>query len=41
MMSLGLYQAAIYIEENEPVESKWAEMLSTLDTKRPTAKLGL
>jgi putative inorganic carbon (hco3(-)) transporter len=38
---LGLYQAAMYIEEHEPVESKWAEMLSSLETKHSFIKMGL
>jgi putative inorganic carbon (hco3(-)) transporter len=38
---LGLYNAAMYIEKNEPAESKWAEMLSTLESKRPLSRMGL
>ncbi|MFA6451143.1 MAG: O-antigen ligase family protein [bacterium] len=41
VMFLALSNAAMNIEENEPVESKWAEMLSTLESKRPLAKMGL
>ncbi len=40
-MFLALFNAGMYVEENEPVESKWAEMLSTLESKRPLAKMGL
>ncbi len=41
MMFQGLYHSTKYIEENEPVESKWAEMLTSLDNKRPQIRLGM
>ncbi|MFC1474844.1 O-antigen ligase family protein [bacterium] len=40
-MFLGLYQATIYVEENEPKSVEWARLLSSVDLKRPTMRMGL
>jgi len=38
---LAMYPAAIYIEENEPANAEWAEMLSTLDIRHTPLEMGL
>jgi O-antigen ligase len=40
-MFMGIYMAAIYIEENEPEEAEWADMISTLNVRRPRLELGM
>lgn len=40
-MFLGMYSAAVYIEENEPGQAEWADMLSTLEVKRPRLEMGM
>lgn len=38
---LGLFQAAIFIEEHEHREVEWAHMLSTIDLKRSAVRMGM
>lgn len=37
----GLLQAVIYVEDHEHKEVEWAEMLSTIDLKRPAIRMGM
>ncbi len=41
VMFLGIYQAALFVEENEPRDTEWVNLLSSVDMNRPTMRMDL